>query len=314
MPFKDKTEQLIATAASQDRSDQADSDSAETGVERMLAASDPDSSAAVADRLSPEEHRDDGIMARAAAHDPANQDSVVDEAAQENSSEESLDNMRGTAGQGAAAGDGVDEFEEANEEEEIDWSSDDPLAEKERLDELAKQRAKHGGQGKDGLLAILDRLRAAKKETTDGATEDQLDGAIKDAVEVQEADADGDGVPDAVDSDADGDGVPDAAQSDDRFSSLREDLDRQPQTATTAPVVDLSNPPPPPPPPDYVGQGPAWAPHEGDGWGTRVKKMVDPQYRRSLSHDPTPSFQRGPAPRRGGRGGQEQRSTRRRRG
>ena len=127
------------------------------------------------------------------------------------------------------------------------------------------------------------------------------------------ADADGDGVPDAVDSDADGDGVPDAAQSD-RIRSLQEAVDQQPQTATTAPVVDLSNPPPPPPPPVVVGNGPAWAPPEADGWGTRVKNMVDPAYRRSLNHDPTPSFQRGPAPRRGGRGGQEQRSTRRRRG
>ena len=165
--------------------------------------------------------------------------------------------------------------------------------------------------------------RAHDSDALDGASRDPndqdavADEAARDDRTVQGADhvmtdAAGDGVPDAVDSDADGDGVADNAQSD-RIRSLQEAVDQQPQTATTAPVVDLSNPPPPPPP-VVVGEGPAWSPTEADGWGSRVKRMVDPAYRRSLSHDPTPSFQRGPAPRRGGRGGQDMRSARRRRG
>ena len=317
MPFKDKTEQLIATAANQDRSDHRADASVETGVERMLASSDHDSPANQAASTSPQEHRDgwaydDGdFMARASARDPENHDAIVDEAAHDDTTAEDTDTMMTDANGGSQSGESIDEFEEAAEEEDIDWSSDDPLGEKEKLDEAAKEKAKQGdGEAKkDGLLKILARLRDAKKETSDGVTEGQLGDAIKDAEEAQEADADGDGVPDAVDTDADGDGVPDAAQSDDRIRSLQEAVDQQPQTATHTPMVDLSNPPPPP---VVVGEGPAWAPPEADGWGTRVKKMVDPAYRRSLSSEP--SFQRGPAPRRGGRGGQEQRSTRRRRG
>ena len=122
-------------------------------------------------------------------------------------------------------------------------------------------------------------------------------------------DADGDGVPEAVNQDMDSDGVAANAQSD-RIRSLQESIDQQPETATTAPVVDLSNPPPP----VVVGEGPAWSPPEADGWGSRVKRMVDPAYRRGLSHEPSFSSHRGPAPRRGGRGGQDMRSARRGRG
>ncbi len=158
--------------------------------------------------------------------------------------------------------------------------------------------------------------RAHDSDALDGASRDPndqdavADEAARDDRTVQGADhvmtdAAGDGVPDAVDSDADGDGVADNAQSD-RIRSLQESIDQQPETSTTAPVVDLSNPPPP-----VVVGGPAWSSPEADGWGSRVKRMVDPAYSRSLSHEPSFSSHRGPAPRRGGRGGQDMRSARR---
>ena len=168
---------------------------------------------------------------------------------------------------------------------------------------------------RDGRVHDGDALDRAPRDPNDQdavADEAARDDRTVQGTDQVMTDASGDGVSDAVDSDADGVGVADNAQSD-RIRSLQEAVDQQPQTATTAPVVDLSNPPPPPPP-VVVGEGPAWSPTEADGWGSRVKRMVDPAYRRSLSHDPTPSFQRGPAPRRGGRGGQDMRSARRRRG
>ena len=164
---------------------------------------------------------------------------------------------------------------------------------------------------RDGRAHDSDAFGGASRDPND--QDAVADEAARDDRTVQGADhvmtyAAGDGVPDAVDSDADADGVTDNAQPD-RIRSLQESINQQPETATPDRVVDLSNPPPPPPTPELVGQGPASSPPESDTWGSRVRKMVDPQYRKSLSNEP--SVHRGAAPRQSGRGRQEQRASRR---
>ena len=282
MPFNDKSEQLIATA---------DPDYGNGGggeVERMLSESDPDPDFATTERHSPAEHADgfaydDGdFHERAAAADRGDEVAIVAEASTENSSEQVLDAAMEQAGQAATTGDVVDEFDEANAEEEIDWSADDPLA---------AQREKKEHEGKlDALLAKLNPL--GKGRFTDGQ---------------QPRDTDRDGVPDDVDTDDDNDGTPDHADTDDDGDTApHADADGVPDQKQSDLARALADAPPSgrsrldlgdEPEGPIVGRGPAMPPPQSDSYVARLKRTVKPEYQGAA-----PTMPRGGSPRRGGRG------------
>ena len=184
---RDRAEALIASA-DPDRNAPAQADS--DNVEQMLTASDPDSPVARAERRSPQEHRDgyaydDGdSLARAAAAVLGTKAEFVEDASKENTGEQALDATMIQASTGAHTGTDIDEFQEAaEEEEEVDWSSDDPLG--------PQKAAQHAGQLDD----LISKLNPLGKGRFTGQ---------------QPRDTDGDGIPDRAD--ADGDGVADTKQ------------------------------------------------------------------------------------------------------
>ena len=291
---RDRAEALIASADG-DRNAPAQADSG--NVEQMLVASDPDSPAARAERRSPQEHRDgyaydDGdSLARAAAADLGTKAEFVEDASKENTGEQALDATMIQASTGAHTGTDIDEFQEAaEEEEEVDWSSDDPLG--------PQKAAQHAGQLDD----LISKLNPPAKGRFTGQQPRDTDGdGIPDRAD---ADADGDGVADTkqlgktdADADADADGVVDAKQS-----GLKDINGDGVPDAVQGPRGDLASAPPAAPPIDISDapaardidrdrvRGPGWQPYE-ETWGSRFKRMVDADTRgtvRALPHAPRP--------------------------
>ena len=314
---RDRAEALIASA-DPDRNAPAQADSG--NVEQMFTASDPDSPVARAERRSPQEHRDgyaydDGdSLARAAAADLGTKAEFVEDASKENTGEQALDATMIQASTGAHTGTDIDEFQEAAEEE-VDWSSDDPLG--------TQEAAQHAGQ-LDDLISKLNppakgRFTGQQPRDTDGdgipdrADADANGDGVADTKQLGKTDADNDGVPDHADADADGvvdakqsglkdingDGVPDAVQG------PRGDLASAPPAA---PPIDISDAPAARDIDRDRVRGPGWQPYE-ETWGSRFKRMVDRRYQ---GNGPGSTPRPASAPGRGGRGGQDLRARRRR--
>ncbi len=313
---RDRSEALLAAAAHTDARAHSDADGGVGAVVREAETGTPAVPRGDQTTEAPDGYAfDDGEFFERASWTAEDHDSVVADAAADDSSARGTDALMEVAGQGSHAGMGVAEFDAANTEEEIDWSADDPL-----------------GQNREGelkgtpFLSQTERLEAKLRGDTqkDGDDDDKDDDGIPDSArrdtdgdgvdDATDADDDNDGIPDNADPDANGDGTPDAMQRDSDQDGIPDGADddangdgRPDRPPQQRPRLDLSDPPP-------YRPGPVVLPEQDRAslkdrlvdW----KRTIDPRHTKGLNADP---MRGSSAPRRGGRGKREMRASRRRR-